>query len=100
MTTLKQYPLIPEVILGDVPDPEIPEINIHYERGIDSPFLGKIQQSKDAADILRRIYPVGEIEIQEQFIVLLLNRANKVLGYYRASKGGITGTVIDARLVL
>jgi DNA repair protein RadC len=36
---------------------------------------------------------------QEEFKILLLNRANEVLGIYPLSKGGITGTVVDQRLI-
>jgi len=96
----KYYPVIPELVLGDVPEIKIPEIKIHYERKASQPFLGKINASSDAYDLLKSLYPQGELEIQEQFIILLLNRANKVLGYYRASKGGITSTVVDVRLIL
>lgn len=35
----------------------------------------------------------------EEFWVLLLNRANKVLKAERISSGGMTGTVVDAKLV-
>jgi DNA repair protein RadC len=38
--------------------------------------------------------------LQEEFKVLLLNRANKVIGLYNTSKGGVTGTVADPRLIL
>jgi len=31
---------------------------------------------------------------------MLLNRCNRVLGYYEVSKGGISGTVVDVRLIL
>lgn len=43
---------------------------------------------------------MGRIQLQEQFIVLLLNRANRGLGVYYASTGGLTGTVADPRLIL
>ena len=36
----------------------------------------------------------------EQFKVLLLNRANKILGVFDVSSGGITGTVADPRIIL
>ena len=39
------------------------------------------------------------IELQEEFKVLLLNKAHRVLGIYNLSKGGIDGTVADIRLV-
>jgi DNA repair protein RadC len=38
--------------------------------------------------------------VQEQFSVMYLDRANKVLGVYFASEGSITGTVVDIRLTL
>lgn len=88
-----------DLSLGDVSEINIPEIQLHYERG-NKPFYGKIIHSQQAADILRSLYPKGELELREHFIMLLLNRANKVLGYYRASKGGITGTVVDIRLLM
>ena len=40
------------------------------------------------------------ISLQERFVVLYLNRANKVLGAFLASSGGITGTVADPRLIM
>jgi DNA repair protein RadC len=36
----------------------------------------------------------------EEFKMLFLNRANTVLGIMTASKGGISGTVTDVRIVL
>jgi DNA repair protein RadC len=38
--------------------------------------------------------------MQEQFVLLLLNQANKPLGIYKASTGGITGTMADIRLIM
>ena len=37
--------------------------------------------------------------MQEQFKILLLNRANKVLGIYEVSTGGMSGTVADPKLI-
>jgi DNA repair protein RadC len=90
----------PEVLLGNVPEINIPELKIHYSRKYDERFAIQIKSANEASEILRKIYPSGELEIQEQFIMLYLNRNNKVIGYYRHSKGGITGTAIDVRLVM
>ncbi|MEM6319964.1 MAG: JAB domain-containing protein [Bacteroidota bacterium] len=35
----------------------------------------------------------------EEFNLLLLNRANRVLAFYNVSKGGQVGTVVDAKVV-
>ncbi|MBA9073506.1 DNA repair protein RadC [Flavobacterium gossypii] len=40
------------------------------------------------------------IEFQEECKIILVNRANFVLGIYDLSKGGITGTVVDVRVIL
>jgi DNA repair protein RadC len=36
-----------------------------------------------------------DFEHREYFYALLLNRSNRVLGYYQVSVGGISGTVVD-----
>jgi DNA repair protein RadC len=41
----------------------------------------------------------GKIEHVEQFNILLVNRANKVLGLYKVSSGGISGTVADPKQI-
>ena len=41
----------------------------------------------------------SQIELLEQFKVLLLNRANKVLGLLEVSTGGISGTVADPKII-
>jgi DNA repair protein RadC len=40
------------------------------------------------------------ISLQEEFLVMFLNRANKVLGIHHHSKGSIKGTIVDIRLIL
>lgn len=39
------------------------------------------------------------MEFREEFYMLLLNRANRLIGWYRVSQGGITGTVADIRII-
>lgn len=60
----------------------------------------KISTSYEAMTIARLFFPVDTIELQERFVVLYLNRANRVIGVYPVSTGGITGTVADIRLIL
>ncbi|MAY84204.1 MAG: DNA repair protein [Flavobacteriales bacterium] len=59
----------------------------------------RVSCSDDAYKILMSIWDQNLIELQEEFKLLLLNRANAVLGHYSLSKGGISGTVADARLI-
>ncbi len=58
--------------------------------------LKKITSSKVVFDILHPI--IGELP-HEEFWVLYLNNSNKVIYKAQLSKGGITGTVVDIRII-
>jgi DNA repair protein RadC len=58
--------------------------------------LQKITSSKAVFEIMQPI--IGEL-LHEEFWVLYLNNANKVIYKSQLSKGGITGTVVDVRLI-
>lgn len=79
---------------------EIPQIALTYRSGSPINALLKITCSKDCADALRSNWDADKIEFIEQFKILLLNRANRLLGIYEVSTGGITGTVVDIKLIL
>jgi DNA repair protein RadC len=77
--------------------PEI-EISIKY-KGAKRTELKKVQSSSDVYEILKQMYNEDQILWSEQAILICLNNANKVIGYYKISQGGITGTVMDARRI-
>ncbi|MCX6173014.1 MAG: DNA repair protein RadC [Flavobacterium sp.] len=58
--------------------------------------LKKITSSKAVFEIMQPI--IGELP-HEEFWVLYLNNSNKVIYKSQLSKGGITGTVVDVRLI-
>jgi DNA repair protein RadC len=60
----------------------------------------RIDSSSTAHDYLRMLFPEETIALQEQFVILYLNRANLVIGAYHAFTGGITGTVADIRIIM
>lgn len=57
----------------------------------------KISGSKDAADYFLPV--LGDLN-HEEFWVMILDRGNKILDSFRISQGGISGTVIDVRVIL
>ncbi len=61
--------------------------------------MTKITCSVDIYGLLEQNWDKGKLEFVEQFKVLLLNRANKVLGLYELSTGGVAGTVADPKLI-
>jgi len=94
-----RYQTVPEIVLGETPEVNVPELAVSYTRSRQKDF-GKITSSKDAADFIRNTFNDGEVELQEQFIVLYLNQANEIIGYYKHSKGAINATVADIRIIL
>ncbi len=58
--------------------------------------LKKITSSKDVFELMQPV--IGELP-HEEFWILYLNNSNKVIYKAQLSKGGITGTVVDIRLV-
>ena len=77
--------------------PELAEVKVSYKSKQQNKV--KISNSQDAYQILYRLYDNDIIEYQEQFFLLLLNRANAVLGWIKLSAGGTTGTVVDPKMV-
>jgi DNA repair protein RadC len=57
----------------------------------------KIACSRDAADFFSPL--LGDLN-HEEFWVLLLDRGNKIIDHFMISRGGISGTVIDVRIIL
>ena len=76
---------------------KIAEISISYSRSKERKL--KVNNSKDSYDILLDSWDKNIIELQEEFKILLLNRGNIVLGVYPMSRGGVSGTIVDAKLV-
>jgi DNA repair protein RadC len=65
-------------------------------RAEDAVELIKITSSKRVFEIMQPI--IGELP-HEEFWVLFLNNSNKVISKSQLSKGGISGTIVDVRLV-
>lgn len=77
----------------------VSEIKVSYQPKFKASERPKINQSKDAYNILFNNWDQGRIEMNEQFYILLLNRANKVIGMTEISSGGFSGTLVDPKLV-
>jgi len=59
-----------------------------------------VNSSKDVQAVAREIFNncKCQLELKEYFFIILLNRANEVIGYHKLSEGGICGTVVDIRI--
>ena len=66
-------------------------------RGEEALEKKKITSSKSVFELMQPL--IGELQ-HEEFWIIYLNNSNKVILKNQLSKGGITGTLVDVRLVL
>lgn len=59
----------------------------------------KVTNSSIAYEILLENWNRDTIQLCEEFKILLLNNSNEVLGIHTLSLGGITGTLVDIRML-
>lgn len=59
----------------------------------------QLKSSLDAAKYIRPVYD-GEIDVREMFFIILLNRSNNTTRYVQISSGGVSGTVVDMKIIL
>ncbi len=78
---------------------KVNEITISYKEKIRTSTSTAIKSSTDAGKLLFDNWDKNTIELQETFKVLLLNNSNKVKGVYQLSTGGLTGTLVDIRIL-
>ena len=75
------------------------EVQLRYKSRIPKSKRVQIKTSIEAFRILWSYWNKDTIEHHEEFKALLLNNKNEVLGIAEISSGGITSTLIDARIV-
>lgn len=78
---------------------KINEISLKYQGNSKIAEAPKISSSECAAELLLKAWNKDQIELQECFKIMLLNNANRVKGIYEVSSGGITGTLVDLRII-
>ena len=60
----------------------------------------QIKGSDDSYQLLKQMYDEDTLEYCESSIVIYLNQANRSIGWQKLSQGGISGTVVDIRMIL
>ncbi len=78
----------------------VQEIKLSYAPAKFSGTNRKIQCSQDAVDVLLPFYNPDTIACQEEFLLLLMNRSNMPIGVIPISKGGLSATVVDIKLIM
>jgi len=77
----------------------VSEVQLIYKNRVKASDRKKITCSNDAYLTFIDNWNPEIIEFVEEFKILLMNRSNSVLGILEISKGGISGTVTDVRVI-
>lgn len=78
---------------------EIAQIELVYKPNSEIQKGRKVTCSKDVYEAFKSVWNENKIQFVESFKVMLLNRANKIIGVVEISTGGTAGTVVDPKLV-
>ena len=76
---------------------QIAEIKISYSHKVKPSNQIRVTGSKSVYDYIFPLWP--DIEYRESFCILLLSRGLRILGLSWISLGGVTGTVVDAKII-
>lgn len=75
------------------------EIQISYREKLSTLKSLSVTNSNEMAKLLFKNWDNKTIGLHETFKIVLLNQSNKVKGIYPLSIGGITGTLVDIRIL-
>lgn len=78
---------------------QVSEIELIYKSKFTASSRPLIKESQDAHNVLMEDWDRNKIDFVEQFKIVLLNTACRVLTIYEVSTGGISGTVADPRII-
>lgn len=67
-------------VYSEIDGLQVSEVEVVYKPKVKPSQRPQVSQSKEVYELLKRNWDDTKIELVEQFKVLLLNRANKVLG--------------------
>lgn len=78
---------------------KVPEFTIKLDSKVKASERKQIKSSKDTYEVFKEVFDADTIDWTETMIILALSTANKVLGFYKISSGGTTGTICDPKII-
>lgn len=78
---------------------KVAEVQVSYNADYKITDRPQINKSSKAYALLKEHWQSNRIELLEEFKIILLNTSNRVLGIADISKGGVSGTLIDPKIV-
>lgn len=89
----------PELYLTGKKAKKVAAVQELYKRRSAAKAAQKKNNITDSKTVYNNYKHLLEFEKREKFFVLFLNRKNEVKGIFEASAGGVSGTVVDVRII-
>ena len=78
---------------------DVAEIKLSYSAKVKASLRPCVCSSRQVYEVFVRAWDPERVGFVEDFKVMLLSRANRVLGIVAISSGGTAGTIVDIKLV-
>lgn len=75
--------------------PSLAEVKLSYKSKKPIGSFPQITSPDEAEKVLRQVWDSDQIQLKEEFIVLLLNNSKRCIGWSKISSGGGTSTIVD-----
>lgn len=75
------------------------EVKVVYKPSFNQSELHQISSGNDAVKLIRRIWE-DDIQYRERFYMVMLDRANKVIGFTLIGVGGSSAVTADVKMIL
>lgn len=87
-----------ETVQLDVFRNRVAEVTLSYRNHVNPQDRPKINDANSCYEILKPFFE-DVVEYRERVVMVLLNRNHRVLGVLQVSDGGVTGTVLDPKII-
>ena len=78
----------------------VAEIGVYFKNKVKPSERPLLRRSKECYEALKNSWDDDTLDIQETFRVMLLSKGCRLLGIYDLSRGSMTGTLVDVRMIL
>ncbi|KAB8155106.1 DNA repair protein [Kordia sp. TARA_039_SRF] len=77
----------------------ISQITLNYQHKVKADARPKVTCSRHGYELFRENWNDMTINLYEEFKILLLDRNNRCMGIVPISQGGVSGTIVDSKLI-
>ena len=77
----------------------VAEVGLTYKTTVPVDGMPKITSPEAAYELLKPLFDKDTIQLQEQFIIVLLDPHKRCLGYSTISKGGANSTIVEPKFI-